>query len=67
MTVKPELLEQPEYALQSAMWYWDANALNRFADTGDIRGCTRAINGGYNGLEDRTALYAKAKEVLSWS
>lgn len=67
VTVKPELLEQPEYALQSAMWYWDANTLNRFADAGDLRGCTRAINGGYNGLDDRQALFNKATKALRWS
>lgn len=61
------LLEQPRYAVESAMWFWKTNNLNKFADVGDLRGCTRIINGGYNGMADRESLYNKAKEVLSWS
>lgn len=63
----PELLECAEGAVESACWYWWRADLNRFADTGGIRSCTRVINGGYNGIKDREALYEKAKEVLSWS
>lgn len=64
---KPTLLEQPRYAVESALWFWKTNNLNKFADVGDLRGCTRIINGGYNGMADRERLYNKAKEVLSWS
>ena len=60
---QPELLEQPHYACTSAGWFWWNNNLNRFADVGDLRGSTRAINGGYNGLEDRTLLYKRALTV----
>lgn len=63
----PQLLESNEGAVESACWYWMNADLNRFADTLDIRSCTRVINGGYNGIADREALYAKAREVLSWS
>jgi predicted chitinase len=31
----------------------------------DIRGMTKRINGGYNGLDDRVQKYEKAKQVLS--
>ena len=34
-----------EGACQSACWFWEQNNLNRFADAGDIKGLTRAING----------------------
>ena len=64
---KPTLLEQPRYAVESALWFWKTNNLNKCADAGDLRGCTRIINGGYNGMADRVGLYNKAKEVLSWS
>lgn len=64
---KPTLLEQPRYAVESALWFWKTNNLNKWADVGDLRGCTRIINGGYNGMADRERLYNKAKEVLSWS
>lgn len=55
--LKPTLLESPEYAIKSAAWFWNINNLNSFADKGDIRGCTKVINGGFNGIADRTAKY----------
>ena len=62
--VKPELVSQPNLAVQSACWFWKTNNLNRFADVGDIEGMTRAINGGYNGLEERKKNYEHALQVL---
>jgi putative chitinase len=53
-----------EGAAQSACWFWESNNLNRFADVGDIKGLTRAINGGYIGLEDRIKHYEHALHVL---
>jgi len=38
--------------------------LNRYADSGDIKGLTRAINGGYIGLEDRISHYEHALHVM---
>jgi predicted chitinase len=38
--------------------------LNRFADADDIKGLTKAINGGYIGLEDRIHHYELAKDIL---
>lgn len=60
----PEYLATFEGAAQSACWFWEANNLNRFADKGDIKGLTRAINGGYIGLEDRIKHYEHALHVL---
>lgn len=60
----PELLEQPEWAIRSAGWFWKANGLNEIADTGDFKLLSKRINGGFNGLEDRFALWEKAKEVF---
>jgi len=48
-----EYLATFEGAAQSACWYWEQNNLNRFADANDVKGLTRAINGGYIGLDDR--------------
>jgi len=42
-----------EGAAQSACFFWEQNKLNRFADANDVKGLTRAINGGQIGLEDR--------------
>ena len=53
-----------EGAAQSACWYWEQNNLNRFADANDVRGLTRAINGGYIGLEDRIKHTEHALHVL---
>jgi len=64
---KPQLLEEPKYACLSACWFWNKNKLNNIADLGgveQVRKITRIINGGFNGLEDRTRLYLKAKEIF---
>ena len=59
-----EYLATFEGAAQSACWFWETNNLNRFADAGDIKGLTRAINGGYIGLEDRIHHYEHALHVM---
>lgn len=60
----PAYLATFEGAAQSACWFWETNNLNRFADVGDIKGLTRAINGGYIGLEDRIKHYEHALHIL---
>lgn len=60
----PEYLMTFEGAAQSACWFWETNNLNRFADKGDIKGLTKAINGGYIGLEDRIKHYDHALHVM---
>jgi putative chitinase len=65
LLVKPELLEQPEWAAESAAWFWWMRELNALADQGDFAGITRRINGGQNGIADRRSLWLKAIEVLS--
>jgi putative chitinase len=59
-----EYLATFEGAAQSACWYWEQNNLNRFADANDVKGLTRAINGGYIGLEDRLKHTEHALHVL---
>lgn len=60
----PDLLAEPQNAARSAAWWWQSHNLNRFADTGDIVGCTKVINGGTNGLEHRKALYQAALSAV---
>lgn len=60
----PEVLEQPEWAAKSAVWYWTTRNLNALADQDRFTDITRAINGGTNGLEDRKARYRLALSVL---
>jgi putative chitinase len=53
--VNPDLVAS-KYKLESACFFWSINGLNRFAISAtedSIRNVTRAVNGGFNGLEDR--------------
>ena len=61
---QPDLLEQPQWACESAAWFWQSNGLNELADKDQFTTITRRINGGLNGLENRMQLWARAKEVL---
>jgi putative chitinase len=49
--------EDKDFALMSAIWFWNAHNLNQYADAGDIKTMTKIINGGYLGLEERQNLY----------
>jgi putative chitinase len=60
----PELVSTPQWAWKTAGWFWKSHNLNNCANTGDIVTCTRIINGGQNGIADRRARYAKAKQCL---
>lgn len=61
----PDLVsEDKEIALMSAIWFWNTNRLNRYADNGDIKTMTKRINGGFNGLEDRIHHWEEALEML---
>ena len=53
-----------DYALMSAIWFWNKNGLNRYADSGDILTMTKRINGGTIGLEDRKKHYEEAIHLL---
>jgi len=61
---QPELLEQPEYAILSAGWFWDSRGLNKYADNQDWLTLTKKINGGTIGIEDRVAHIEQALSVL---
>ena len=57
-------LETKEGALESACWFWNMNNISEYADAQDIKGATKRINGGYNGLEDRKHHYEQALAIL---
>ena len=61
---QPELLERPQWAAESAAWFWQSNGLNELADKDQFTAITRRINGGLSGLEQRLRLLARAKAVL---
>jgi putative chitinase len=54
----------PFAAVDVACWYWNKRRINRLADADDVKAVTKAINGGYNGLDDRMEYLARAKAVL---
>ncbi len=58
----PQLLEQPEYAVWSACIYWTWRKLDLVDDDNSIDKETKAVNGGYNGLDDRKAYFERAKK-----
>ncbi|MET0091731.1 MAG: glycoside hydrolase family 19 protein [Candidatus Thiodiazotropha sp.] len=66
----PRIVDDPdlvasEYAVQSAVFYWDRNNLNKVADKDDVTKMTKRITGGSNGLAHRTELLTKAKGLLT--
>lgn len=60
----PQLAALPEVGFRVAAWFWTRANLNQLADGLDFRAITRAINGGYNGLNERLGYYHRALEVL---
>lgn len=61
----PELLERPLGAVKSSMWYWQTHGCNELADKNDLRGITKKINGGYNGILSRKEYLDRAKDALA--
>ena len=60
----PELAETPEVGFRICVWFWTINNLNIFADKKDVKGATKTINGGTNGIDQRLAYYQLAMSVL---
>ena len=63
LTANPALAEDPLTALNIACIYWKKRNIDSPAGTNDIGEVTRRINGGTNGLADRTALFRKARKL----
>jgi len=64
LVTNPKLLEEPEAACRSAGWFWRFKALNSFADQDAFGSLTRAINGGYRGLDDRISHWLRIRRIL---
>ncbi len=59
----PDALEEFPWALLAGISYWRRRNINRHADRDDVQAVTRAINGGLNGLADRTRYLRKAVAI----
>lgn len=62
---EPDLLALPDYAADSASWFWAIRDCKRFVARDDWDGLTQAINGGLIGQGQRMALIQQALAVLA--
>jgi putative chitinase len=65
-----DILKNPDlvatkYPMLSAAWFWDKNKINEICDNGTIEDVTRKVNGGLNGLENRTYLFNHYYNILT--
>ncbi|HSS22136.1 MAG TPA: peptidoglycan-binding protein [Pyrinomonadaceae bacterium] len=61
----PTVAATKEVGFRIAGEFWKLNGLNELADQQNFKAITKRINGGYNGLDDRTMYYKRAKRVMS--
>lgn len=64
---QPELLKTTVWAALSAGLWWNkrSNKLNIAADSRDIKRITKIVNGGTNGLAERTQYYNRALKTFN--
>lgn len=60
----PQLAAQPSVGFRVAALYWKRRGLNPLADREDLREITRRINGGFNGMAERTRYYGLARAAF---
>jgi putative chitinase len=60
-----EYCESLDGAIESACWFWQTNKLNDPADKLDMLVCTKRINGGTIGLQERTNHFNHFLEILT--
>lgn len=60
----PDKLLNESDSLIAALWFWTSRNLNELADADDVKGVTKKINGGYNGLSDRKKWVSFYKEIF---
>jgi putative chitinase len=56
--------DDPMVSAEAAGWFWVDRRLPALAERDDVRGVTKRINGGFNGLDDRMQNLFRAKSVL---
>lgn len=62
----PAMLAESPDAVRSAMWYWHSRSIDHLSliTEEEFRECTKRINGGYNGLQDRIQKWEHARRIL---
>jgi len=60
----PQIATEPTNAFRIAGYFWDSHNLNALADARKFKAITKAMNGGYNGLDERVKYYERALRVL---
>ena len=61
----PTLVSDPKWGFLAASYYWTVARpkLNELSDASDIEGATKAVNGGLNGLPDRTNRWNRCRAL----
>lgn len=59
------VVSDPFVCVDVACWYWSNRKINELADRDDVKAVTKAVNGGFNGLDDRMDYLKRAKAVLN--
>ena len=60
----PDLAKEPDTAIEIALLFWKEKGCGLLACKGDVKGVTKLINGGYNGLEDRQNRFDRILKIL---
>lgn len=63
LEAKPEMAEMISLAIPIACEFWKYRHCNASCDLDNIRRSTFRVNGGYNGIAERTTYLAKAKRI----
>ncbi len=77
--LEPDLLETPEFSIESAAWWWVtiknpitankasdilANYVGQDAEYANFTKIVKIVNGGTNGLAERWEIYKRAKNII---
>lgn len=60
----PDDISKPVLAVRAALHFWKTRGLTALADARNFKGVVQAINGGLNGLGDRSEWLAKAQGIF---
>jgi putative chitinase len=61
----PDRLVTPQFAVGSAISFWNGLDMNEVADADDISRVTLLVNGAHEGIAERTRLKQRALRLLT--